>query len=315
MAIKEGFETAEGGALPWVVNIDHWYSADAKLDLAKLRTTIQRRAPDDLADFFWATFSATARKSSRASPRFAVPVLDKTASTSNRSRDVWTIFRAQYQANLARHRQLQDWSGVDTTTACVGIDARQLNAVAERAGASKGRLRSNSVDLILTSPPYAGAQKYVRAASLSLGWLGMTGPKTLKKLETASIGREHFSNAELDQPISTGLDTADQLIAQIHKKNALRAKICATYLVEMKAALEESIRVLKRNGRAIIIVGDNTVCGKTFPSSFYLEEYLRNMGLTLELKLVDNIKSRGLLMKRQGGAAAIKSETILVFKK
>lgn len=314
LAIKEAFDSAEGGALPWVVNIDHWYSANAKLDLAKLRATILRHAPDDLADFFWATFSATARKSSRASPRFAVPVLDKLVPTPSRSRDVWTIFSDQYQANLARHRQLQAWSDGGTTAACVGTDARKLEAVTAR-GLSKGRLRANSVDLILTSPPYAGAQKYVRASSLNLGWLGMTGPKTLKELESASIGREHFPTAELDQPLSTGLDTADRLMARLQKKNALRAKICSTYLIEMKAALEECVRVLKQNGHAIIIIGDNTVCGEPFPSSLYLEEYLRNMGLTLELKLVDKIKSRGLLMKRQGGAAAIKSETILVFKK
>lgn len=315
LAIKEHFDVAEGGTPPWVVNIDHWYSEDAKSDLAKLRAAIQRNAPDDLADFFWATFSVTARKSSRASPRFAVPVLDKTTPTSSRSRDVWTIFCGQYQANLARHRQFQDWSDAGATTACVGVDARRLKAMTARAGASNDQLRANSVDLILTSPPYAGAQKYVRASSLSLGWLGMTGPKTLKELESVSIGREHFSTAELDKPMSTGLDAADRLIAGIQKKNALRAKICATYLNEMKAALKESVRVLKKNGRAVIIIGDNTVCGEPFPSSLYLEEYLEKMGLILELKLVDKIKSRGLLLKRQGGAAAIKSETILVFKK
>lgn len=314
LAIKEGFDTADGGALPWVVNIDHWYSANAKLDLAKLRAAILRHTPDDLADFFWATFSATARKSSRASPRFAVPVLDKVGPTSGRIRDVWTIFSDQYQANLARHQQLQGWSNAGAAAVCVGTDARKLEAVTAR-GLARGRLRANSVDLILTSPPYAGAQKYVRASSLNLGWLGMTGPKTLKELESASIGREHFRTAELDQPLSTGLDTADRLIARLQKKNALRAKICATYLIEMKAALEESVRVLKKNGHAVIIIGDNTVCGEPFPSSLYLEEYLQNMGLTLELKLIDKIKSRGLLMKRQGGAAAIKSETILVFKK
>lgn len=315
LAIKEGFETAEGGTPPWVVNIDHWYSAEAKLDLAKLRATIQRHVPDDLADFFWATFSVTARKSSRANPRFAVPVLDKTTPAPSRSRDVWTIFCGQYQANLARHRQLSDWSDADTTTVCVGIDARRLETMTACTGASKDQLRASSVDIILTSPPYAGAQKYVRASSLSLGWLGMTGPKTLKELESVSIGREHFSTADLDHPISTGLDAADQLIARIQKKNALRAKICATYLIEMQAALKESVRVLKKNGRAVIVIGDNTVCGESFPSSLYLEEYLTKMGLILELKLVDKIKSRGLLLKRQGGAAAIKSETILVFKK
>lgn len=315
LAIKEGFDIAEGGLLPWVVNIDHWYSAGAKLNLAKLRSTIQQRAPEDLADFFWATFSATARKSSRASPRFAVPVLDKTVSTSSRSRDVWTIFCDQFKANIARHRQLRELSDLNAVTACVGMDARRLEAAAALADGSKGQLPKNSVDLILTSPPYAGAQKYVRASSLSLGWLGMTGPKTLKELESASIGREHFSTAELDQPILTGLDAADRLIARIREKNALRARICATYLIEMKAALEESVRVLKKNGRAIIVIGDNTVCGEKFPSSLYLEELLLGMGLVLELKLVDQIKSRGLLLKRQGGAAAIKTETILVFKK
>jgi hypothetical protein len=54
------------------------------------------------------------------------------------------------------------------------------------------KLSPASVDLIITSPPYAGAQKYIRASSLSLGWLDLAYEGELRPLERKTIGREHF---------------------------------------------------------------------------------------------------------------------------
>lgn len=108
---------------------------------------------------------------------------------------------------------------------------------------------------------------------------------------------------------------ADELIATIYDINQVRAAICANYLAEMQLAIAEMSRVLRTGGKAVIVIGDNTVCGYPFLSSYYLRRMLEDAGLRQTLNLVDGIKSRGLLTKRSGGAAAIAHETILVFEK
>lgn len=296
--------------VPWVVNIDLWYSEAIKKDLGRLRAALLDEPLGDMADLFWATFSVAARKCSRANPRFAVPVRLKEVDGAG-GRDVWTTFADQMAANLRRHADYRRLSSTLAAVSCAGNDARALKDPAK----GDAPLADGSIDLVITSPPYAGAQKYVRASSLSLGWLGLTTSRTLKTLENQSIGREHFTKDELGRMPATGLAEADALIADIAETNVSRAVICATYLVEMNAALREMARVLRPGGRMVIVIGDNTVCGRNFPSSLYLTDLCEAQGLRLTLKLVDEIKSRGLLTKRSGGVAAIATETILVFEK
>ena len=304
--------SAQEGDLPWVVNCELWYDGKVIEDLARLRRVLLELELGDLSAFLWATFSVTARKASRSNPRFAVPVRLK-STLALAPPDVWRLFVQQFQSNRQRVLQfssyLQDRPKVD----CVGDDAKAL----VNAGNPEVRspLPNSSVDLILTSPPYAGAQKYIRASSLSLGWLGLTGPQTLKQLENASIGREHFKKSDEAQIPEVGIAHADSLVSAIRLVNPTRAAICAFYLVEMRAAVREMVRVMKPSGKAVLVIGDNSVCGLQFPSTRYLTEMFEGAGARSVLKMTDTIKSRGLLTKRSGGAEAIAHETILVFEK
>ena len=52
--------------------------------------------------------------------------------------------------------------------------------------------------------------------------------------------------------------------------NRVRAAICAYYLCEMDDAIGEVARVLKPDGKAVVVIGDNTVAGIPFTSSLFL---------------------------------------------
>ena len=196
-------------------------------------------------------------------------------------------------------------------TYSLGNDARRLCLESRKPR----RLRKSSVGLILTSPPYAGAQKYIRASSLNLGWLGLAKTNGLKPLENASIGREHLRLAEYKQLNKTGLTSADKLIAAVFKTNPLRAGIISTYLVEMKAAIDEMCRVLKPGGWIVLVIGNNEVCSRPCRSSEYLRILFEEKSLKVRLKLIDAIKSRGLMTKRNKTASVITREWVLLLQK
>ena len=65
----------------------------------------------------------------------------------------------------------------------------------------------------------------------------------------------------------------------------------------------------------IIIIGNNTVCGLSFNTQDYLTSYLQSKGMQLKFKLIDDIKSYGLMTKRNKTANTITSEWVLVLKK
>ena len=225
--------------------------------------------------------------------------------------DVYDKFENVCQLNINRIESLKDVYSKGITSEVISNDARLLT----KEIGSKEILQDESVDLILTSPPYAGAQKYIRSSWLNLYWLGTKNSEDIRLLNKQNIGREDYHKADMFRVI-TNIQAADDVLTSLYNegKNE-RAFIVGNYLNEMKSAIDESVRVLKTDGYMIIVIGNNTVCGRPFDTQDYLTTYITSKGLTLQFKLIDDIKSYGLMTKRNKTASRISCEWVLVFKK
>ena len=148
------------------------------------------------------------------------------------------------------------------------------------------------VDLIITSPPYLGAQKYVRSSSLSLGWLDFAYEGQLRAIERETIGREHFSLSELGGHRLSGIEAADRLLSEVQSTNPLRAHIAWTYLQDMREVLKASHRALKPRGNLILVSGPNTIAGHLFDTPQFLQQLAHDVGFATRFKLVDDFRSR-----------------------
>jgi DNA modification methylase len=309
---------------PDVRNRDFWFSSKIQTQLAKISRAINELPDDKYKDFFEVCFSNCIKKVSYADPRIAVPVklnpkrFDKASNNFDKATkrlleletiDVFEKFRVITSDNIARINSLPNNIN-NFSSLIVSDNAQKLTA----SIGSSALLPNGSIDMILTSPPYAGAQKYIRSSSLNLGWLGLTVEEDLKSLDKKSIGRENYLSSELKE-IKTGIKSADNLLPLLFAKNKLRAFIVGNYLNEMQSAIDESIRVLKTGGYFVIVIGNNKVCGMEFNTQEYLCEYIKSKGLELKFKLIDDIKSYGLMTKRNKTADIISREWILVFKK
>ena len=83
----------------------------------------------------------------------------------------------------------------------------------------------------------------------------------------------------------------------------------------MKQAIIEASRVLKRGRYFILIAANNQVCGREFKTQEYLRKIAEDMGLKTVCRLVDDIKSYGLMTKRNKTASVITCEWVLILKK
>jgi hypothetical protein len=189
-------------------------------------------------------------------------------------------------------------------TSVIHTDARQ--------GQPDGAIQA---DLIITSPPYAGAQKYIRASSLSIGWLGLAPFDRLRELEKLNIGREHFCNSDYSADIPSRLLGAREVLAKVKSVNPLRSHIADTYLREMDDAANAVVSRLRQHGHLVLVIGDNMICGHKFPTSQFVREIFTSKGLSTALELVDDIRSRGLMTKRNKTAGTIEREHVIVFQK
>lgn len=327
-SILDNLDLQSGKKLPKVVNLQYWYNERTILGLSSILSSIEKIDDQTIKDFFLVCFSNLVKKVSYADPRISVPVrlnanrykIDSAnfKLVSKRISDLDNLNTIEKFLSICNDniKRVCDQSlflskkNINATAKITSIDARNLTHELE----SEKKQKKNSVDLIITSPPYAGAQKYIRSSSLNIGWLGMASSDELQSLNRQNIGRETYVKSEL-KPIFTNLNGCDTLIENIRGINPLRAHIVANYINEMKLALKESIRVLKDNGYLILIIGNNKVCGLEFNTQEYLTEYLISEGLKLKLKLIDDIKSYGLMTKRNKTADIISREYILIFHK
>lgn len=303
--------------LPDVVNVDYWFDSRVKEQLARLRgALIETSGGVWESPFLWTCFSSCVRRVSRADPRLSVPVrinperVDrygaKGAEVLQRLKrletvDVLQVFWQVTLANIRRAERTSFPGGLGPPA--IFDDARRLE------------LPEQTVDLVITSPPYAGAQKYVRASSLCLGWLGLSPGGKLRPIERKSIGREHLDAWEAVESVRTGYEEVDGVLELVSTRNHLRARIAATYILEMAEALRESSRVLKDGGKLVLVAGPNMVTGYEFNTPGYLLHIAESLGLRPELHLLDTIASRGLMTKRNKTAGTIAQESVYVLTK
>ncbi len=308
--------------IPDVQNLEYWFGDQVIRRLGRLKSAIGRSAlSSESQAFLDLCFSVVVRRCSLADPRISVPVRLKDdqypeghwlREKTNRmivdlpNRDPIREFASVGSANAQRIGRLFD-RGLARPAQVDSEDARILVSPSGR------RQRSGTVDLVITSPPYVGAQKYIRASSLSLGWLGFTDDVGLREYDSQSIGREKFVEGDV-QPLETGIAAADGVLDQVWDQNPLRATIAATYLIEMRDALRESVRVLRPGGALVLVSGQNTVAGYPFDTTTYLHALAMELGLDAELELVDTIRSRGLMTRRNKSTPVIARETVAVFR-
>lgn len=318
------------GPPPDVVNLKHWFYPSTVKQLQCLQEVIMRVRTPAFRDFLLVCFSVCVRKVSLADPRLSVPVRLKfgqypqnhplQAKSDAHLRQLRHVrvsetFGRIASANIARMEKLQASLTSAASVELLCSDARHLVYEYSPNGKRDKLLADESVQLIITSPPYPGAQKYIRSCSLSLGWLRLCPTTDLRAYKARTIGREEFTKTECERVLTTNIVEADKVVAAIRNRNPVRAMIAATYLNEMWIAMREMCRVLKPRGHMVLVAANNRISGKGFRTVDYLRTIAEGCGLSLTACLIDAIRSRGLMTKRNHTASVITREWLLIFTK
>jgi DNA modification methylase len=325
-----GLPKSPSGPPPDVVNLQHWFYPSIARQLQCLQEAVVRVADPGIRDFLSVCLSVCVRKVSLADPRLSVPVRlradqyspnhrlhapTKTHLGQLRNVRVKDAFARIAKANISRFEKLCARSPHYPAAEVICSDAKDLVHEYSANGSRSVRLTDNSVQLIITSPPYPGAQKYIRASSLSLGWLRLCPTSELRAYKGRTIGREEFTQFEVKQAPPTGIPEADAAIAAIRKHSPTRAAIAATYVVEMQTAFREMYRVLKPGGHIVLVTANNRIAGRTFRTPSYMKSIAAACGLSVTACFIDAIRSRGLMTKRNHTASMITREWIFLFTK
>lgn len=239
--------------------LDYWFPADRQVELVALLKHIEGVENQAMRQFLQVVFSSTiiaksggvalARDLAHTRPH---RVLDKVTPSA------FVAFEKRLKANAV--------------PGCAPPSEVKTEVLA--ASASGTGLPPVSVDLVVTSPPYANnAIDYMRAHKFSLVWLGWT-LDALTDIRKTYLGHDALA-AESSISLPGRCETT---LARLAELDARKAKVLRRYFCEMSEVLAEMHRVLRSGGSAIVVVGTSTLRGMDVETHMALEAIAEGLG-------------------------------------
>jgi len=220
--------------------IDYWFNKETQLELLALSMAISQVQNMSIRHFLELTYSSIIVTKSGGVTKardlaHSRPHLDKTKNP----KDAIEQFISRLRKNIDSLAQLKQDSGrayiINTDARCIPI-------------------ANETVDLIVTSPPYANAIDYMRAHKFSLVWFGKP-INMLSELRAKYIGSERVGNAQFENlPINV-----ENVVQELYKRDKKKSAVLRKYYGEMKLVLAEMYRILRKDCPAIVVVGTSTI--------------------------------------------------------
>jgi DNA modification methylase len=266
--------------------LNYWFLKETQLELLSIKRQIEKIESEDFRNFFEIVFSSVIiTKSGGVSlaldlghtrPHKLKALLDnngniiygdKFVDISKKSHLTKIIkspieeFRRRINQNI---KSVISNSKSNTLPIINYGDSQKLNLV------------NDTIDFIITSPPYASnAIDYMRAHKFSLIWLGFK-IEDLTKKRNEYIGSESTINYQFeDLP-----DYTNKKVNEVSNVNINRGKVLKRYFTEMKKSLREMHRVLKPGKSAIVVVGSSMMKGIDTETHICLAEIGSSIGFT-----------------------------------
>ena len=194
-------------------------------------------------------------------------------------------------------------------------------------------LRKKSIDLAITSPPYATALPYVDTDRLSLYVFGYTQRDSYRKLENSLIGnreitkkkrelldnelKKNFTNSILPNEIIKLLERIYYLNKNsnvgFRRKNT--AALLFKYFIDMDQSMKQMHSVLKTDKYYFMVIGNNrTTAGDEdigIPTVDFIGLIAEDNGFKLYKKIDMTIQKSYMIHSKN----AINSESILILRK
>ncbi len=258
--------------------IRYWFDAYARRQLTALATVIGRVRDAATRDTLWCAFSRLIiTKSAGASLAMDLSHSRPHRKFTHAPVKPFNRFMTAVRTVVSNCPQRGSGTVGPPTVVKLG-DARKLD------------IEDESIDLVLTSPPYLNAIDYLRCSKFSLVWMGYNVSE-LRQIRGDSVGAEALSEQ------ASEAEWVKMLIRQLGLKPALSNRhhgLLARYVWDIGQMMAEVSRVLRVGGRAVYVVGDSTVRGTFIPNSAIVEA----MALTHGLKLGSR-QSRALPANRR----------------
>ncbi len=252
-----------------ITNLTFWFKSEVVQSLLVIRRFIQKIKNDSTRLFFQIAFSETVRESSNTrNGEFKLYRYSK-KKLENFSPDVYEIMVEKLQRNLKGAKQYK-----------AIIDNFKYPPFAKIYGFNTGEsipsktLAENSVDLVVTSPPYGDSRTtvaYGQYSRLSAAWLELEEPGKIDQKLMGGIKSKRISSFP-----SEALNEKIEIIQSDNKKRALEV---VSFYEDLYASMENVTKVIKPEGYSMYVVGNRKVAGEILPTDVVIKDFFEHFGM------------------------------------
>lgn len=253
--------------IPEFYNRDHWFQSNVQKELTIIINEINKIKNDHISIFLKTAFSSiiVTVSNQESDTRYAA----KNKSIDNFQ--TYTTFEKKVKSMLVRIKEF-NLKSTKSEIKIYNKDARELHFISD-----------NSVDLVVTSPPYANTYDYYLYHKLRMYWLNYD-VSNVKKMEIGS-----------------------------RDKHSSQKKDISDFNNNIKLCFKEVVRVLKPEKHVIIVIGDSII-RKEF---FNAKEMMIKMGKEIGLEFINSSSEKLKKTTRMFNPKftnALKNEHIMIFK-
>ncbi len=250
-------------------NVDYWFDDRVQRELTLIREYIDRIDDIPIADFFRVAFSLTIRKTSWTKNSEFKLVRIPREKMREHNPDVFSTMVDILTCN--RDAVLQLNNALDQSVPLPSIYG--FNSV---AGAPRNVLENDSVDIIVTSPPYGDSRTtvaYGQFSRLSSQWLGYT--------DANRIDNELMGGSKDQGHNSFDCQVLDSAIREISNANPKRSREVASFFIDYRKSITNVSSIVKPGGYACYVVGNRTVNGIEVPTAEATGAFFEMSGFSL----------------------------------
>lgn len=294
---------------PNFFNLDFWFTENVIKKLSVVKYSIKEIGDKNIREFFVVAFSETVRLASNTkNGEFKLVRISKD-KRENYNPDVYGIFKRKVESNIEGMRDYFDKASKSSIKIIKG-DSSKNNDIAE-----------NSIDCIVTSPPYGDSRTtvaYGQFSRLSAQWIDIfKNPDDASNIDNELLGGK--ASKTLEHNLSS--DYLRQALIKISNKDKKRARDVLSFYIGLNECLKQAHKILKKNKFFCLVIGNRLVKQVRIPTDFIIAEIAEKIGFSCEEIIVRNIPGKRMPSKNSPTNVAgeleetMNKESIVILKK
>jgi len=267
-------------------NIDFWFKKDTIKELSKLRTAIYDLTVEKVTDFFLLCMSDVIRKVSFTNHGGFKLHRSKDKINGDFNPNVIGDFEKVCTKNIKLMAQFYELvKDSKTKVEIINGDSRLEHNIPK-----------NSVDFILTSPPYGDSRTTVAYGQFSrLSWQWISDETDIYSLDDNLLGGKN--KITLEHEILNNSPKLKEQLELVRTSCSNRAKDVLSFYIDLNLTLLQAHKYLKKGKYFVLVSGNRTVKNIFLRTDLIISELAGAMGFTTEKILYRNIINKRMPAK------------------